>query len=347
METGESTQVGQGGAPTGKANRPAKPGLEMSLHGLLLAAAIAGVGYDVVVLDGPSPVSLAVLLALAALLVIRIGLLLRRNRRLFEGFTLSDDFKTQLLRFISHEIANPLSPLKLQAGLLRQGASDPDKAWKAVDRSIARLESLSRDVRLMALAETRRIVQSTTVADLVPRVAAAAQAHQAVAAQRGLRMRADLPPQPLGVPIDGERFDQVVDNLLSNALKFTPRGGVIDVRLFRSPGGWAVFEVQDSGAGMTSEQQARLFSAFGRPQGTTTPGLGLGLYLCKAIVDGHGGRIMATSAGAGQGSRFRVELPPAAPEARSGSPPGPPPAYQPAVHAEHEVPAGRPADLPV
>ncbi len=63
---------------------------------------------------------------------------------------------------------------------------------------------------------------------------------------------------------------------------------------------------------MTPEQQARLFSAFGRPQGSTTPGLGLGLYLCKAIVDGHGGRIVASSDGAGKGSRFRVELQPGA-----------------------------------
>jgi signal transduction histidine kinase len=282
-------------------------------------------------------------------MAVRAVMILRENRRLVADFVATDDFKTQLLRFISHEIANPLSPLKVQVRLLRDGAaSNLEKAWQAIDRSIGRLESLSRDVRLMALAETRRIVQSTEIADIVPRVGGAVQAHQAVAAQRGLVLRADLPAGPLAVPIDGERFDQVVDNLLSNALKFTPKGGAIDVRLFRSPAGLAVFEVHDSGAGMTPEQQARLFSAFGRPKGSTTPGLGLGLYLCKAIVDGHGGRISASSAGPGQGSRFRVELPPPPPARIKAPPVGPRPAYAPAEHlGGPEVPDGRPSDLPV
>jgi signal transduction histidine kinase len=137
-----------------------------------------------------------------------------------------------------------------------------------------------------------------------------------------------------------------VDNLLSNALKFTPKGGAIDVKLWRAPGGWAVVEVKDSGAGMTPEQQAGLFSAFGRPKGSTTPGLGLGLYLCKAIVDGHGGRISAVSEGAGQGARFRVEMPPGP----SGKPPkGGLRPYAPAVHdvGKSEVAEGRPSDLPL
>jgi signal transduction histidine kinase len=315
---------------------------------LPLAGVLAWAAY--VALEGDGlPVALALLvIAVALLLGLRVVLLMRENRNLFGSFQATDDFKTQLLRFISHEIANPLSPLKVQVSLLRGGqAKDPERAWQAVDRSIGRLESLSRDVRLMALAETRRIVQSTQVGDLVPRVAASVQAHQAVAAQRGIQLRAEMPQYPLAVPVDGERFDQVVDNLLSNALKFTPAGGAIDVKAWRAPGGWAVVEVRDSGAGMTPEQQARLFSAFGRPQGSTTPGLGLGLYLCKAIVDGHGGRITATSEGAGAGSRFRVELPPG--PTGKGAKTGPKPSYAPATHdgTKAGVPEGRPADLPV
>ncbi|HUR25088.1 MAG TPA: HAMP domain-containing sensor histidine kinase [Candidatus Thermoplasmatota archaeon] len=327
---------------------PRRRGPEMALLACI-GVAVAWVCIDYVHSGGLSPPLFGLLLAVVAVLVVRSILLVRENHALTGRFRASDDFKTQLLRFISHEIANPLSPLKVQVGLLRQGvARDLERAWAAIERSIGRLESLSRDVRLMALAETRRIVQATEVADLVPRVASAVQAHQAVAGQRGVALRNELPPYPLAVPIDGERFDQVVDNLLSNALKFTPREGAIDVKLWRAPGGWAVVEVRDSGAGMTPEQQARLFSAFGRPQGSTTPGLGLGLYLCKAIVDGHGGRISATSEGAGRGSSFRVEMPPGA---ASGKPAkgGPRPAYVPAVHdgATADVPAGRPSDLPL
>jgi signal transduction histidine kinase len=287
------------------------------------------------------------LAALVVLLTVRILVLVHENRGLFKGFAETDAFKTQLLRFISHEIANPLSPLKVQVGLLKAGAArDLGRAWAAIERSIGRLESLSRDVRLMALAETKRLVQSTQVADVGPRIASAVQAHQAVAAQRGVKLLPSLPAYPLTVPIDGERFDQVVDNLLSNALKFTPAGGSIEVRLWRAPGGVAVLEIQDSGAGMSEEQQARLFSAFGRPQGSTAPGLGLGLYLCKAIVDGHGGRIGAFSEGPGRGSRFRVELPPGKGDGgRKGR--GARQAFEEKPKDVPRVPEGRPPDLPL
>jgi signal transduction histidine kinase len=338
-------KVGGDASPSGKAHRRLWP--EVSLY-LLLGAVLAVVGYRAIAYHGLTMELALLLIGAVALMAVRSLLVLRENRRLVADFEATDSFKTQLLRFISHEIANPLSPLKVQVGLLRKGlAKDLERAWAAVDRSIGRLESLSRDVRLMALAETRRIVQSTAVGDIVPRVSGSVAAHQAVAAQRGITLRPDFPAYPLAVPIDGERFDQVVDNLLSNALKFTPSGGTIDVRLWRAPGGWAAMEIHDSGAGMTPEQQGRLFSAFGRPHGSTTPGLGLGLYLCKAIIDGHSGRISATSEGAGKGSSFRVELPPAAAAGTKAK--GPRAAYKPAVHdpARSEVTEGRPSDLPV
>ena len=346
MEPAEAEAGEPPAAGTRKKHRRIWP--EVALY-VLVGAALVVVGYRAVVYNGLTRELSLLLIVAVALMGMRSLMVLRENRRLVADYEATDDFKTQLLRFISHEIANPLSPLKVQVRLLKDGVTqDLNKAWAAIDRSIGRLESLSRDVRLMALAETRRIVQSTEVADILPRVSSAVQAHQAVANQRGVVLRAELPQYPLAVPIDGERFDQVVDNLLSNALKFTPKGGAIDVKLWRAPGGWAVVEVKDSGAGMTPEQQARLFSAFGRPKGSTTPGLGLGLYLCKAIVDGHGGRISATSEGAGQGARFRVEMPPS-PSSGKGAKVGPRPAYAPAMHdgAKGDVPEGRPSDLPI
>lgn len=314
-----------------------------------LALVLVGLGVAAALHDGLSAPLSVLLVGLSLLVVLRAFLLLRENRRLFVSFADTDAFKTQLLRFISHEIANPLSPLKVQLSLLRKGVvSGAEKAWAAVDRSIGRLESLSRDVRLMALVETHRLVQSTADADIVPRVTSAVQAHQAVAAQRGVQLTLQPPAYPLTVPIDGERFDQVVDNLLSNALKFTPKGGTIAVQMWRAPGGLAVLEVKDSGAGMTADQQAKLFSAFGRPQGSTTPGLGLGLYLCKAIVEGHEGHIAATSDGPGTGAAFRVELPPAH-SAAAKRQVGPRPTYTPATHDGSKAlePEGRPPDLPL
>lgn len=174
---------------------------------------------------------------------------------------------------------------------------------------------------MMALAETGRLVQPPAPTALGPRVARACSAHEAVAQQKGLALSCSV--EDVTVPADGERFDQVVDNLLSNAFKFTPAGGRVDVRLKAAPGGAALLEVQDSGAGLDDAQLARLFTAFGRAHGDTQPGLGLGLYLCKAIVDGHRGRITAHSDGPGRGALFCVELPAAAAPETKDLPPRP------------------------
>jgi signal transduction histidine kinase len=309
--------------------------------GLSIGAAL----YDFVEHDGlVAPLFFLAVLAVS-LVVTRTILLLGENDRLARRLRETDAFKTQLLRFISHEVANPLSPLRLQAHLLRGGkAKDPAKAWSAVDRSIDRLEVLSHDVRLMALAETQRLVKDPKPGDLAPRIQGAVAAHQAVADQRGLRLVADI--SPATVPVDAERFDQVVDNLLSNALKFTPPGGTITVRLRPDHQG-AVLAVEDTGAGLTEERRVRLFTAFGRAHGDTQPGLGLGLYLCKAIVDGHHGRISAESLGPGKGSAFRVELPFAPPAAGPPAPP-PRPHYPPIPPAGTDEPAeaARPPDPP-
>lgn len=280
--------------------------------GLSVGAAL----YDYIEHDGLVAPLFAMAVFAVALVVTRTLVLLRENAVLARKLRETDEFKTQLLRFISHEVANPLSPLRLQAHLLRDNlAKDPPRAWQAVDRSIDRLESLSRDVRMMALAETNRLVKKLAREDLAPRVLAAVAAHQAVAEQRGLSLVADV--ESATVALDGERMDQVVDNLLSNSLKFTPAGGTITVRLRQEPDGGALLEVRDTGAGLSEEQCLRLFTAFGRQHGDAKPGLGLGLYLCKAIVEAHGGRISATSDGPDKGSTFRVDLPakpPALPE---------------------------------
>jgi signal transduction histidine kinase len=112
------------------------------------------------------------------------------------------------------------------------------------------------------------------------------------------------------VSADRARLFQLLDNLLSNALKFTPEGGRVDV-LLSAENGHAVLEVADSGIGIPQAEQARLFERFYRASTATAqavPGTGLGLAIAKAIVEAHGGRIGVES-DEGTGARFRVELP--------------------------------------
>jgi len=102
----------------------------------------------------------------------------------------------------------------------------------------------------------------------------------------------------------------VLDNLISNALKFTPRGGSVEVRV-GCDGGHAVVEVTDTGMGMSAPEQERLFERFYRTESSATqatPGTGLGLWISKTIVEAHGGEIGVDSA-AGRGTTFRIELP--------------------------------------
>jgi signal transduction histidine kinase len=102
---------------------------------------------------------------------------------------------------------------------------------------------------------------------------------------------------------------QAIDNLVSNALKFTPPGGTVDVRL-RAGDGVAVIEVCDTGLGMSEEDRARVFDRFFRAGATrdSAPGVGLGLTIVKAIAEGHGGNVSVESE-EGVGTTFRIELP--------------------------------------
>ncbi len=270
--------------------------------------ALLGYAYDYWENDGLDVPLFYLAWAVTLLTLVRTVLLLMDNRRLARQLAGEAAYKTQLLRFISHEMANPLFPLAIQLRLLRAGQpADPQRAWAIVDRSIARLDDMSHQVRLLALAETGHLVGTLHPGDVGAAARAAAQAAVAQAEQKGLRLVVDL-VEPLPARLDEQRFGQVLDNLLANALKFTPEGGRILVRGRRTDA-WIALDVTDTGVGLTLDQRGRLFQAFGRVHDGRTAGLGLGLYLCKLIVEAHGGAITADSPGPGQGSTFRVRLP--------------------------------------
>lgn len=225
------------------------------------------------------------------------------------------EWKSQLLNIASHELRNPLTPMKIQLHLLRQrslGELTPrqEKAVNVVYREADRLGRLVHDVLDVARLQANRLAIEREPLDLAPLVEDVVESFREAAREWniGLAMKVD---SSLRVDADPDRLKQVLFNILGNALKFTPAGS--SVRLVASLHGADVeVSVQDEGPGLTSDQMARLFLPFSQvhePRAGKTSGSGLGLYIAKAIVKAHGGRIGVTSRGPGRGAVFRFTIP--------------------------------------
>jgi two-component system OmpR family sensor kinase len=236
----------------------------------------------------------------------------------------------KMRRFVadaSHELRTPLTSIRGFAELHRQGAAgDPE----AVHRILARIESeaqrmglLVDDLLLLARLDQQRPLEHRPV-DLLTLAADAVAAAEAVAPDRPVRLVAgangdgsmgDAPPVVAG---DEARLRQVLGNLMSNALRYTPAGSPVEVRVF-STGSEAVLEVSDSGPGLAPEDAERVFERFYRADpsrtrsgaGPGTPaagGSGLGLSIVAALVAAHGGRVTVQTV-PGAGATFSVRLP--------------------------------------
>jgi signal transduction histidine kinase len=233
--------------------------------------------------------------------------------------------KDVILATVSHELRTPLGAIVNAARLLRAGEADEAARGRVVDlieRSARLQERLIDD-----LLDVSRIIAGTlrvepNVVEL-PRVIASAVeilAPTIDTASVDLHVEIDRDVGP--VRGDAARLQQVVSNLLANAVKFTPGGGAITVRLERH-GEQARIVVQDTGRGIPSEQIPRIFEPFTPAASGARGGLGLGLSIVRHLVELHGGRVGVESAGEGSGSTFIVDLP-VIPPPRSPGGGGPP-----------------------
>jgi signal transduction histidine kinase len=178
-----------------------------------------------------------------------------------------------------------------------------------IERNAERLLRLINDLLFIAQIENGQLTVEHDELDLAPLVAQAVTAAAPTARTGSVELSSDVTGS-LPVTGDAGRLAQLVDNLISNAIKFTPAGGSVEVAAGRSDDGvW--LEVRDTGIGIDPDDQERLFNKFFRTRAATKSsiqGTGLGLAISKAIVQAHGGSIRVTSA-AEQGTTFRVELP--------------------------------------
>ncbi|MHB8618756.1 MAG: sensor histidine kinase [Chloroflexota bacterium] len=206
----------------------------------------------------------------------------------------------------SHELRNPLLALQTNLDLLDRipDQEGRDECLREARQQAERMSRLVKDLLLLAQVEAGLVIEQRPVdlAGVVERVE-----HEITPRLRGQHLRVEKPDQPVIVLGDEGRLAQVLSNLLDNALKHTPAGGHIDIRLTDS-GGQANIAVTDTGDGIGPEHLPRIFDRAYRVPGTRGGGLGFGLSIVKHLTEAHGGRVSAESQ-PGRGSRFSVSLP--------------------------------------
>jgi PAS domain S-box-containing protein len=233
------------------------------------------------------------------------------NARLYRESQLASRMRDEVLAIVSHDLRNPLNTIQLSAGLLRQKLCPSEgmpghKQVDIIERSSQRAVRLIGDLLEVGKIQAGRLKVERGPQEARRLVLEAAELHKGLAEARGLRLTCDLPRALPEVLADRERVQQVLSNLIGNAIKATAAGGCITLGGRVHAEGVRLW-VEDTGKGIPAEHLPRLFDWLWQPQGTKE-GAGLGLYISKGIIEAHGGRIWVESQ-PGRGSTFSFTLP--------------------------------------
>ena len=229
--------------------------------------------------------------------------------------------RDQFLSIAAHELRTPVASIKGYAQTLLRAQTRatlaPERlasSLRTINAASNRLAELTNDLLDVSLIRLGQLPLRQTTVDIGRLVAdLVADYGQLVGEQR--RIAVTVPPLPVVVRADAGRLDQVVTNLLDNAIKYAPQGEEIVVSVGQEPtgrGAEAIVRVRDRGIGLASEDRERVFEPFDRAATATEaniPGMGLGLYICRSILERHGGRIWAESDGEGMGATVSFALP--------------------------------------
>jgi signal transduction histidine kinase len=231
-----------------------------------------------------------------------------------------DRVKSQLINTVAHELNTPLTPILLKFSLLRTGrfgelSAGQREVVDSIERNLAKLQVLVEQVVLSTQIQTGRLTVVPTEFEVDAWVAGVASRFEAQAQADGRRFSVSA---ETGATLQGDRgrLDRVLTSLVDNAFRFSGKGDPIEVTATRTDS-QVLVRVRDAGRGLTPEQRALLFQPFRHPHDpkeVTVSGAGLSLYIAKAIVDSHGGRLWADSPGSGQGATFTISLPMKPPE---------------------------------
>ena len=227
---------------------------------------------------------------------------------------LANRAKDQFLATVSHELRTPLNAISGWIQLLIKKDVDQEflaHGLEVVDRNVKMQTKIIEDILDVSRIITGKLSLSVTQVNLTSVIEAALDAVRLAADAKGIRLEWALDPDSGPVSGDPTRLQQVVWNLVSNAIKFTPRGGVVNVRLSRAES-QAEIMVSDTGKGISSDFLPFVFERFRQADSTSTrqhSGLGLGLAIVRHLVEMHGGTVSAVSEGEGRGATFILRLP--------------------------------------
>jgi signal transduction histidine kinase/ActR/RegA family two-component response regulator len=229
--------------------------------------------------------------------------------------------KDEFIATVSHELRTPLNAVLGWARLLRTGRLDPAaaaKGFEVIERSATTQAQIVDDLLDVARIARGQLRLDVRLVELVPVIEAAVDAVRPAAQARGIEIASVLVPRAGMVNGDPGRLQQVVWNLLANAIKFSLPGGRVEVRL-EPESGQVGIHVRDTGAGITPAFLPHVFEPFRQADSSSTRrhgGLGLGLAIVRRIVEAHGGAVSVASEGPGKGATFTVRLPIATPTRR-------------------------------
>lgn len=223
------------------------------------------------------------------------------------------DLRDEFLAIVSHDLRNPLSAIALNTQLLERLVSSGDphlfRISRSLDSSIAQMSRIISDLLDLAAIEAGKLSVQLLPGDARSPIEDAIESSRPVSAEKSIALDSRIGPEPLTARFDPGRIVQVLQNLIDNALKFTPKGGRISVE-GRRVGDVVEIRVRDTGSGLQPEEISVIFERFRQVEKRGRRALGLGLYISRSIVESHGGRIWAESI-PGEGSTFLFTLPPA------------------------------------
>lgn len=220
-----------------------------------------------------------------------------------------DDF----LAIVTHDLRDLIGGVVMSAAVLSKRAPENEDGRaivaevKRIDRYAARMNRLISDLMDIASIDAGKLRVTPAAGDLALLLAEAVDTFGAAASAKGISLATRIDDAPLAASFDHDRILQVLANLISNSLKFTPEGGKITIRGEREDGGVRL-TVLDTGSGIREDALERIFERFSQVGNNDRRGLGLGLYISRCIVEAHGGRIWAKSP-AGAGSEICLTLP--------------------------------------
>ncbi len=293
---------------------------QQSVHGRVARAERRVIGIGVL-----SP---ALALLLAIVVWRRLGQLYTRQEQATRRAETAIARRDELLGVVAHDLRTPLNAIALRASLMCEDTPNAARreSGQAIQRTVQRMDGLIRGLLDSAAIESGQLQlfrESCKVGDLV---ASVVETFEPLAVQKGIRFAVQCDEADLVIHADRERMNQVLSNLVSNAVKFARPGDRVELRV-QETNRSVQFDVCDTGPGIPDDVRPRLFDRYHR--GPRGGGVGLGLYIARAIVDAHRGSIDFASE-EGKGSIFRVRVPlvpptPARTPADSGGPPAVPP----------------------